>query len=193
MLPDLLGLNAETLIARMTVAFLFQQRDALQRLRLWRRCLFFAVVWSPLSPVLAWPGIVTHVSDGDTVWVQPLIGGEAHKVRLLGIDAPEICQPWGPQSRAALSAVLHGQVVDVRARTRDSYGRLLAQLTSQGNDVGAWMVGQGYAWSYSYKHHAGPYEAMQAQAQSQHLGLFADGHALQPRWFRKQFGACHLP
>jgi endonuclease YncB( thermonuclease family) len=72
----------------MIVAFLFQQRDALQRLRLWRRCIFFAVVWSPLSPVLAWPGIVTHVSDGDTVWVQPLQGGEAHKVRLLGIDAP---------------------------------------------------------------------------------------------------------
>lgn len=177
----------------MTVASLFRTRDALQRLRPWRWCIFFVVVWSPLSSVLAWPGIVTHVSDGDTVWVQPLQGGEAHKVRLLGIDAPEICQPWGPQSRAALTAVLQGQVVDVRARTRDSYGRLLAQLTSQGNDVGAWMVGQGYAWSYSYKNNAGPYEALQAQAKSQHLGLFADGRALQPRWFRKRFGACHAP
>jgi endonuclease YncB( thermonuclease family) len=141
----------------------------------------------------AWPGIVTHVSDGDTVWVQPLQRGEAQKVRLLGIDAPEICQPWGPQSRAALHAALQGQVVEVRARTRDSYGRLLAQLTRQGNDVGAWMVGQGYAWSYSYKNNAGPYEALQLQAQMQHLGLFSDGRALQPRWFRKRFGSCHLP
>jgi hypothetical protein len=54
-----------------------------------------------------------HVSDGDTVWVQPLQGGEAYKVRLQGIDAPEICQPWGPQARAALHAVLQGQVVEV--------------------------------------------------------------------------------
>ena len=56
-----------------------------------------AVVWAVCvcinMPVHAWPGVVTHVSDGDTVWVQPLQGGEAYKVRLLGIDAPEICQP----------------------------------------------------------------------------------------------------
>ena len=100
----------------------------------------FVMVWAVCvcitTPAQAWPGIVTYVSDGDTVWVQPLHGGEAHKVRLLGIDAPEICQPWGPQSRAALHAALQGQVVEVRARTRDSYGRLLAQLTRQGNDVG---------------------------------------------------------
>jgi endonuclease YncB( thermonuclease family) len=89
--------------------------------------------------------------------------------------------------------VLQGQVVDVRARTRDSYGRLLGQLTSQGSDVGAWMVGQGFAWSYRYKNNAGPYDALQAQAQSQHLGLFAEGHTLQPRWFRQRFGACHSP
>jgi endonuclease YncB( thermonuclease family) len=34
------------------------------------------------TPVQAWQGVVTHVSDGDTVWVQPLQGGEAYKVRL---------------------------------------------------------------------------------------------------------------
>jgi endonuclease YncB( thermonuclease family) len=92
-----------------------------------------------------------------------------------------------------LHAALQGQVVEVRARTRDTYGRLLAQLTRQGNDVGAWMVGQGYAWSYSYKNNPGPYEALQMQAQTQHLGLFSGGWALQPRWFRKRFGSCHLP
>jgi micrococcal nuclease len=158
------------------------------------RALLRVVLWFGVcitTPAHAWPGVVTHVSDGDTVWVQPLHGGEAYKVRLLGIDAPEICQPWGQQSRAALHAVLQGQVVEVRARTRDSYGRLLAQLSRQGNDVGAWMVGQGYAWSYSYKSNAGPYEALQLQAQTQHLGLFSDGRALQPRWFRKRFGSCH--
>ena len=84
-------------------------------------------------------------------------------------------------------------MVEVRVRTRDSYGRLLAQLTHQGHDVGAWMVGQGYAWSYSYKLNAGPYEALQLQAQIQHMGLFSDARALQPRWFRKRYGACHTP
>lgn len=158
--------------------------------RAWLLCVV-CLCAAPLAR--AWLGVVTHVSDGDTVWVQPLPSGEVQKVRLQGIDAPEICQVWGPQSRAALQAALQGQVVEVQGHAHDSYGRLLAQLSRQGHDVGAWMVGQGYAWSYSYKHHAGPYQALQWQAQTQHLGLFSDGQALQPRWFRKRFGSCHLP
>lgn len=137
-----------------------------------------------------WLGVVTHVSDGDTVWVQPLHGGEVHKVRLLGIDAPEICQTWGPQSRMALHDVLQGQTVEVLGHHRDTYGRLLAQLSRQGHDVGAWMVAQGHAWSYSYQQQAGMYDALQMQAQGQRRGLFADPRAIPPRWFRKRFGAC---
>lgn len=156
-----------------------------------RSFVFLLMLWS--SSAWAWLGVVIHVSDGDTLWVQPLQGGEAYKVRLLGIDAPEICQPWGPQSRGALTGVLQGQLVEVNAHTYDSYGRLLAQLTSQSKDVGAWMVGQGHAWSYRYKTQAGLYDALQAQAQSQHLGLFAGGRALRPRWFRKRFGPCYGP
>ncbi len=146
-------------------------------------------VWA--WPVWAWPGTVTHVSDGDTVWVQPLLNGKTQKVRLLGIDAPEICQAWGPQSRDALQAALQAQVVEVQGHYHDSYGRLLAQLSYRGNDVGAWMVSQGHAWSYNYKERPGLYDAQQSAAQAQGLGLFADASAVQPRWFRKQFGSCH--
>ncbi len=158
-----------------------------------RICLVATSVWTAnalANPAHAWPGVVTHVSDGDTVWVQPLHGGEVHKVRLLGIDAPEICQNWGVQSREALRTVLLGQTVEVQGHHRDTYGRLLAQLSRQGYDVGAWMVAQGHAWSYSYQNFPGPYDALQMQAQSQRRGLFADPHALAPRWFRKRFGAC---
>lgn len=141
----------------------------------------------------AWPGVVVHVSDGDTVWVRAAQGGRVFKVRLQGVDAPEICQAWGPQSREALHAVLYEQTVDVQGRYHDSYGRLLARLSRQGHDVGAWMVAHGHAWSYSYQRRPGVYDAQQATAQTQRIGLFADVHAIQPRWFRKQFGSCHLP
>jgi micrococcal nuclease len=155
-----------------------------------RRLVVWACCWVSAS-ALAWPGMVTHVSDGDTVWVQPLQGGEAKKIRLLGLDAPEVCQAWGPQSREALHGVLQGQLVEVQGRYRDTYGRLLANISRQGHDVGAWMVAQGHAWSSGYQQRAGPYDALQMQAQSQHLGLFADGRAVPPRAFRKRFGSCH--
>lgn len=163
---------------------------------------FLLVVWRWLLVVvsvavsthaLAWSGVVTHVSDGDTVWVQQHHGDQAIKIRLQGLDAPEICQAWGLQAREALHALLQGQVVEVQGHVHDSYGRLLAHLSRQGHDVGAWMVGQGHAWSYSYQSRAGVYDAQQAHAQSLRLGLFADACAVQPRWFRKRFGNCHMP
>ncbi len=93
-------------------------------MRVMRSFVFLLVAWC--GSVWAWPGVVTHVSDGDTVWVQPLHGGEAHKVRLLGIDAPEICQPWGPQSRAALHAALQGQVVELKNCLKNAIPHLKA-------------------------------------------------------------------
>ena len=159
----------------------------------WREvCALGAWLCACATQAHAWQGVVTHVSDGDTVWVQPLQGegGQAHKVRVQGIDAPEHCQVWGAQSQQALQAVLLNQVVDVQGQQHDSYGRLLARVYRQGQDVGAWMVTQGHAWSYHYQHHPGPYEAQQAYAQMYHLGLFTDPRPVEPRWFRKRFGPC---
>lgn len=149
----------------------------------------------PALPAHAWLGLVTHVSDGDTVWVKPLQGKQTVKVRLRGIDAPEICQPYGVQAQAVLQAMVLGQWVDVEmaGSSVDNYGRVVATLTRQGQDVGAWMVASGNAWSYSFRHHATPYDELQARAQSQRMGLFADPQAMPPRVFRKRVGMCPSP
>ncbi|HEY2926401.1 thermonuclease family protein [Piscinibacter sp.] len=143
----------------------------------------------------AFSGVVTHVTDGDTVWVQPDAAGSAThrkpiKLRLQGIDAPERCQAWGAQAKAALeSRVLH-QRVRVRTRAKDSYERTLGNLRLAGVDVSAWMVEQGHAWSYRYRHGLGPYAAEERQARAARRGLFADAGAVEPRRFRKAHGPC---
>ena len=135
-------------------------------------------------------GIVTHVTDGDSLWVRPLGGGAPRELRLRDIDAPEICQAFGEQSRNALAArVLHRQVT-VRSRARDSYRRTLAQVSLDGEDVAAWMVGRGYAWSYRYRGRSGPLQAREEQARHARLGLWASGPPIEPRVFRKQHGSC---
>ena len=48
-------------------------------------------------------GQVTHVTDCDTLWVQPDGGGAARKLRLTGMDAPEICQQGGKAARDYLA------------------------------------------------------------------------------------------
>ncbi|HSW20716.1 MAG TPA: hypothetical protein VLJ86_26060, partial [Ramlibacter sp.] len=54
---------------------------------------------APASAASAFRATVTHVTDGDTVWVRPASGGAPIAVRLQGLDAPEICQAHGLQAR----------------------------------------------------------------------------------------------
>ena len=133
-------------------------------------------------------GVVIRVTDGDTLWVRPA-GGKPVKVRLQGIDAPERCQPWGEQARAALaSRVLHQQV-NVRTRAHDDYQRAIALVTLHGDDVAAWLVREGHAWSYRYRRSLGPYAQQEQQARAARRGLFAQA-AVEPRVFRKTHGPC---
>lgn len=139
-----------------------------------------------------WTGLVTYVVDGDTVRVRPLQGGKPVSVRVNGIDAPEICQDGGSRARDALKRRALGQRVVVHGVGRDDYGRLLAQIVMDGDDLGGWMVEAGQAWSYRYRGQPGPYAAQQRRAQAAGRGLFAsDGAAaVYPAVFRKERGSC---
>ena len=149
------------------------------------------VVWaqSPPAPQV-YEARVTRVSDGDTVWVQPLSGGRYRKLRLEGLDAPEICQNGGPASRDALAQRVLRQNVTVTERQRDDYGRGLARLRHAGDDVGGWMVASGQAWSYRWRRSLGPYQAQETRARAQRLGLFSQADAELPRSFRQRHGPC---
>lgn len=136
---------------------------------------------------------VTRVSDGDTLWVQPLPEGRYRKLRLDGLDAPEICQSGGEAARDALAAQVLRQVVTVYERSQDDYGRALVRLQVAGGDVGAGLVQQGHAWSYRWRHSDGPYAEEEAQARAQKKGLFAEADPELPRDFRRRHGPCPLP
>lgn len=157
----------------------------------WAWGLALAASLSPLpSQAETFLGIVTHVTDGDSLWVRPLAGGAPRELRLRDIDAPEICQLFGEQSRNALaSRVMHRQVT-VRSRARDTYQRTLAQVSLGHEDIAGWMVQRGYAWSYRYRGRAGPFRIQEEQARNARLGLWAGGRPIEPRTFRKQHGRC---
>ncbi len=133
---------------------------------------------------------VSRVFDGDSLWIRPLAGGPYRKLRLDGIDAPEICQPGGTRARDALAARVLGQVVEVRLRGHDSYGRGIARLWHQGDDVAAWLVSRGLAWSYRWGRSLGPYAREEQASRQAGLGVVADPAAEQPRDFRRRHGPC---
>lgn len=133
----------------------------------------------------------TYVSDGDTLWVAPLGEHAPRKLRLLGLDAPEICQTGGVAARAALQQLVAKKQLQIKVNFNDSYGRGLARISTEGEDVGARMVLSGQAWSSRWQHRLGPYAKEEAQAKRAHLGVFADPAAEWPGDFRKRFGSCY--
>lgn len=135
-------------------------------------------------------GTVTHVSDGDTLWVRPLAGGRPVPVRLHGLDAPERCQAGGPQARDALSARVMRRPVRVVVLAEDDYGRLVARVERSGRDVGAGLVTEGHAWSVGWRRAPGPYDTQQARARQARRGVWAQHDPVPPRVFRRQHGPC---
>jgi endonuclease YncB( thermonuclease family) len=72
-------------------------------------------------------GHVVGVSDGDTITVLEA-SKRQHKVRLIGIDAPERKQPFGNRSKQHLSYLVYDKPVSVEWTKHDRYGRIVGKV-----------------------------------------------------------------
>ena len=160
--------------------------------------IFFIAIKAINMPAMAldsWQGVVTHVTDGDTLRVRPIgLQGKVYgkKIRIDGIDAPESCQLYGIKSAAALKKLLISKQVTVFSKRFDDYGREVAKITADNIDAGGWMVQNGHAWSYHYRFSVGPYRLEEDAAKRARRGLFADASAVEPKIFRREHGSCYL-
>ncbi len=80
------------------------------------------------------------VVDGDTIIIDSV------RIRLAGIDAPELDHPWGKQSKWALVQLCKGQTITARIRPELSYDRVVADcVLPDGRDLSAELVRMGLA------------------------------------------------
>lgn len=90
----------------------------------------------------AFTGHVTRVVDGDTFW----ISSADTRIRVWGLDAPEVGRPGGSQATAALTALISGQQITCRQRDIDRYRRTVGQcFLPDGRDITAVMIQSGSA------------------------------------------------
>ena len=69
--------------------------------------------------------VVTRVIDGDTFVTQ-----SGMRIRLAGIDAPEIHTHLGKIQKNCLKELIEGKKVRLKLLSHDKYGRQIAQVTS---------------------------------------------------------------
>ena len=126
---------------------------------------------------------VRTVHDGDTVTCVDPQGG-LHKIRLLGIDAPEASQAWGRESSQALSRKVARSRVAVVSRGYDQHGRLLGTLWIDDRDINREMVAEGHAWVFGRIAPDPDLVEAESAARRERRGLWAAGLPKEPSDWR---------
>lgn len=138
---------------------------------------------------------ILRISDGDSL--ECSLGGQRVRVRLLGIDTPELQQePWGREARSFLQRLLPVNDVvrlETDVRERDQYRRILAYVwTDSATMVNEAVLRAGYGVPYIVSpnvKHAATLRAASASARDARAGLWAaDAFACTPSDFRR--GRC---
>lgn len=143
-------------------------------------------------PMQSFEARVIRVADGDTVTVVDK-NGRRSKIRLLGIDAPEMKMPYGRESKVTLERLINGvnKNVTVSYRKVDRYKRLVGKLEANGKDLNLEMIKLGMAWYFKKyrkdvdKADQRSYEKAQEAARDRKIGLWRDSNPMPPWDWRK--------
>lgn len=103
-------------------------------------------------------GVVVAVVDGDTIDVGT--GAGAQRVRIIGIDTPEIGRGgktdecFAQEARAMLDELIYRSDVELIADPTqadvDRYGRLLRHVHHEGHSVALTLIKAGAGYEYTY-------------------------------------------
>ena len=177
------GVGGWALLGALTVGCLSSQREAGAPLSL-----------TAQAAVAAEAARVVRVIDADTYIMQS--GATTYRLRLVGVDAPEQDQAFGPQATDSVARLLApGRVVLVARAGLDLYGRTLgavllpvSTVTAAGRPVplDSLLVVRGWAWAADPSHKVPARAAQQTAAQRARRGLWKCGirSAVAPKSWR---------
>jgi endonuclease YncB( thermonuclease family) len=149
-------------------------------------------------------GRVVYVADGDSVIVKDA-AGIRHRIRLSGIDAPELKQRFGGRAKQNLYRLLFNNTVSVEYDKRDEHGRLVGKVMVASPDAcpdasntcpktldaGMAQLTVGLAWWYRYyaaeqtEQDQHRYEFAEYEARARKAGLWGDAAPVPPWDWRR--------
>lgn len=157
------------------------------------RTVLFIVVVLLLCAIASADGLyqVSRVIDGDTV---ELLDGR--RVRLQGVDAPELRQEYGSQAKRTLEILILDRTVSLVDEKPSAFGRVQGRLQWRDIDVGEAMLDRGYAWTDT-RYVSGTlrqrYQAKQDQARLRRNGLWSAASYVAPWEWRRVRGDSTAP
>ncbi len=158
--------------------------------------LIFLLLILTISPVVAAKtitGVVLSIHDGDTLTFLPNGEVKKAKLRLMGVDTPEIDFNGHSQGEVALRArdylmsllPLNATIqIELSDKNTDSNGRYLGQVKYQGKDLNLEILKAGWGATYFIypydKKIVVEYQKASEMASLEKLGIFSDKYISQP-------------
>lgn len=135
--------------------------------------------------IFALYGRVVGVLDGDSFTLLDS-NNVQYKIRLHGIDCPELNQPFGKAAKQFVSDLMFGQYVNVETSKKDRYGRNIGVVTLSNKVIlNEALLKNGYAWHYTEYDSSAIWSGFEASAKANKLGLWIDSNPIAPWLWRK--------
>src|SRR3954454_8015898 len=150
-------------------------------------CAFFCMSASVRGASLV--GKVIEVNSGDTITISNL--NRPVRVRLLGIDAPELSQSFGDVAQRHLNDLVFDKSVLVEYAGIAGDHSLNGRVLLDGADVGAQMIRDGAAWVDPGNEHRlsetdrEVYQRSEDAARSERRGLWQEEYPIAPWEFAR--------
>ena len=134
--------------------------------------------------------VANSVHDGDTMRVRSRTG-EVVKIRFACIDAPELKQELGQESRDTLRSYINeaNGKVKIRIVDTDRFGRSVAEVWTKGGLLQSRMVNSGMAFAYDqYKNNCPSWNSVKSSEQTAieyKLGVWASPNFIKPWDWRR--------
>ncbi len=128
-----------------------------------------------------WEGVVEEVVSGDTLKVN--YEGGLYYVRLYGVEAPKLGQPYGMMAKNATSKLVLGRSVDVRRVYADGNTDVAIVYVHDQYSIQAYLTGAGLAWVHGAvcrEDICARWQSMESQARNASYGLWASANPIPP-------------
>lgn len=127
-------------------------------------------------------GSIIRVIDGDTFAFQTAEG--SFVIRMYGIDAPERDQTYSKESADFMKQYLNKEAI-IKASGVDKYGRTLAVLFIDGQDINLFSIKNGCAWHFKRYSSDQQYADTESYARKNKIGLWKVDNPIPPWEWRQ--------
>tara|TARA_B100000401_G_scaffold374604_1_gene274332 strand:- start:191 stop:625 length:435 start_codon:yes stop_codon:yes gene_type:complete len=140
-----------------------------------------------MAEVVEFEAKVLRVIDGDSIVVKNEDG--KFPIRIKYVDAPEIKQRHGKESKDFLSKLIYGKSVFISSPYKDRYSRYLSDVYIYDNDIAIYinakLIKSGNAWVYKSYRSNEYLMNLENFAKNKSKGLWSNKKPTKPWVFRK--------